>query len=50
MQSVSAKSRVRSNRKRGATNPALAALVPVGLALAPLTMMLWVIAETTRFA
>ena len=50
MKSVSANSRVRSSHKRGGTNPALAALVPIALALAPLTMMVWVIAETTRLA
>ena len=50
MKSVSANTRVRSGNKRGGTNPALAALVPIALALAPLTMMVWVVAETTRFA
>jgi hypothetical protein len=50
MKSLSANRRVRSSNKHGAANPALAALVPLMLALAPLTMMVWVIAETTRFA
>ena len=49
MKLVSAKMRAPSN-KRGAANPAIAALVPITLALAPFVMMLWVIAETTRLA